>query len=82
MKTLTAIAAAIFFNYSAQSAELYTDSGEVIEIPEGSKVYISEGQAFEFTRFSAEGFDLRPLVPVTETEEEECDEFTFGGEGC
>jgi len=80
MKTLTTIAAAIFFSYSAQSAELYTANGDVIEVPEGSKVYISDAPVYKFTRFSVEGFDLRPLTPVVEVEEVCVDGgFTFGG---
>ena len=80
MKTLTAIAAVVFFTFSAQAAELYTENGDVIVVPEGSKVYVSNAPVFKFTLFSAEGFDLRPLTPVVEVEEVCVDGgFTFGG---
>ena len=80
MKTLAAIAAVIFFTFSAQAAELYTENGDVIVVPEGSKVYVSDAPVFKFTLFSAEGFDLRPLTPVVEVEEVCVDGgFTFGG---
>jgi len=80
MKTLATIAAVIFFTFSAQAAELYTENGDVIVVPEGSKVYVSDAPVFKFTLFSAEGFDLRPLTPVVEVEEVCVDGgFTFGG---
>lgn len=76
---IIAVLAAAALNVSA--AELYLDSGEVIEIPEGVKVYVSDVPVFEFTKFDGEGFDLRPVEPIAETDECE-DDFTFGGEGC
>ena len=80
MKTLTAISAVIFFTFSAQAAELYTENGDVIVVPEGSKVYVSDAPAYKFTRFDESGFDLRPLTPVVEVEEVCVDGgFTFGG---
>ena len=81
MKTLTAIAAVVFFTFSAQAAELYTENGDVIVVPEGSKVYVSDAPAYKFTRFDEKGFDLRPLTPVVEVEEV-CveDGLTFGGD--
>ena len=80
MKTLIAIAVAVFFTFSAQAAELYTENGDVIVVPEGSKVYVSDAPVFKFTRFSVEGFDLRPLTPVVEVKEVCVDGgFTFGG---
>jgi hypothetical protein len=80
MKALTAISAAIFFTFSAQAADLYTENGDVIEVPEGSKVYISDAPVYKFTRFDESGFDLRPVQPIVAVEEV-CVEggFTFGG---
>lgn len=78
---LLAVSAAVFFAFSAQAAEIHLDDGTIIDVPLGSKVYIYEGQAFKFTMFSAEGFDIRPIEPSAEAVEV-CDGFTFGGGSC
>lgn len=75
------IAVAMLFAVSAQSAEIHLDDGTVLEVPVGSKIYIYEGQAFKFTAFSADGFDIRPIEPAAEAVEV-CDGFTFGGGSC
>ncbi|MDB2596641.1 hypothetical protein N9Y23_10025 [Pseudomonadales bacterium] len=70
--------AAVAMNVPA--AELYTADGDVINVPEGSSVYISDAPVFKFTRFEPEGFDLRPLSPAVVVEEVCVDGgFTFGG---
>ena len=55
---------------ATQAATLYLDDGTQIDLPVGARVYVSEGQVWEFTRFNEGGFDIRALVPtvaVTET---------------
>ena len=70
--------AAVAMNVPA--AELYTADGDVINVPEGSSVYISDAPVFKFTRFEPEGFDLRPISPAVVVEEVCVDGgFTFGG---
>jgi hypothetical protein len=69
----------------ALAETLYFENGDYVDVPEGSKVYIYDGQAFHFTKFDEEGFDLRPLEPVyhvgeSEDEPEQGDCLTFGGD--
>ena len=66
---------------ATQAATLYLDDGTQLDLPVGSRVYVSEGQLWEFTRFNEGGFDIRPLVPKVEVTES-CTQdtgFTFGG---
>ena len=67
---------------ATQAATLYLDDGTQLDLPVGSKVYVSEGQLFEFTLFSSEGFDIRPTDPAIVVTEECSEEtgFTFGGD--
>jgi hypothetical protein len=71
----------------ALAETLYFENGDYIDVPEGSKIYIHDGQAFYFTKFDDEGFDIRPLEPAyhaeepaDEPEQEDC--LTFGGGSC
>jgi hypothetical protein len=71
----------------ALAETLYFENGDYIDVPEGSKVYIHDGQAFYFTKFDDEGFDIRPLEPAyhagapeDEPNPEDC--LTFGGGSC
>lgn len=80
MKKLIAAALAVF-TASAMSATLYLDDGTTVDLEVGSKVYVSDGQLWEFTRFNEDGFDIRPAGLFIEVKEE-CSEgggFTFGG---
>lgn len=66
---------------ATQAATLYLNDGTQLDLPVGSRVYVSEGQLWEFTRFNEGGFDIRALVPTVEVTES-CTEdtgFTFGG---
>ena len=66
---------------ATQAATLYLDDGTQLDLPVGSRVYVSEGQLWGFTRFNEGGFDIRALVPTVEVTES-CTEdtgFTFGG---
>lgn len=66
---------------ATQAATLYLDDGTQLDLPVGSRVYVSEGQLWEFTRFNEGGFDIRPLVPNVEVTES-CTRntgLTFGG---
>ena len=66
---------------ATQAATLYLNDGTQLDLPVGSRVYVSEGQLWKFTRFNEGGFDIRALVPTVEVTES-CTEdtgFTFGG---
>jgi hypothetical protein len=66
---------------ATHAATLYLNDGTQLDLPVGSRVYISEGQLWEFTRFNEGGFDIRPLVPSVQVTES-CTQdtgFTFGG---
>ncbi len=67
---------------ATQAATLYLNDGTQLDLPVGSRVYVSEGQLWEFTRFNEGGFDIRPLVPAVRiTESCTADTgFTFGGD--
>jgi hypothetical protein len=79
MKVITLITS-LTLAFSANAAELYTADGDVIDVPEGSKVYVSDSPVWKFTRFNEGGFDIRPIVPaVTVTEVCVDGGFTFGG---
>lgn len=72
--------ALLFVSVSVGAATLYLDDGTQIDLEVGSKVYISDGPVWSFTRFDEGGFDIRPLDPTVEVTEE-CvgGGFTFGG---
>jgi len=78
-KTLAILLSILSLNLSA--ATLYFDDGSSIEVPVGHKVYVSSGAVWRFTRFSADGFDIRPLEEAASVVEEcvQTDGFTFGG---
>lgn len=78
--TIAVLVALAAVAMSVSSAELYTEDGDVIHVPEGSSVYVSDAPVFKFTRFEPEGFDLRPVAPAVVVEEVCVDGgFTFGG---
>ena len=77
MKTLTFILAFVTFN--ALAAEVYLEDGTVIDIPVGSRLYITDRPAWTFTRFNEGGFDIRPVEPTVEVTEVCQDGLTFGG---
>lgn len=66
---------------ATQAATLYLNDGTQLDLPVGSRVYVSEGQLWEFTRFNEGGFDIRALVPTVEITESctEATGLTFGG---
>ena len=66
---------------ATHAATLYLNDGTQLDLPAGSRVYISEGQLWEFTRFNEGGFDIRALVPTIEVTERCTREtgLTFGG---
>lgn len=66
---------------ATQAATLYLDDGTQLDLPVGSKVYVSEGQLWGFTRFNEGGFDIRPSRPFVEVTEQCTEEtgLTFGG---
>lgn len=78
-KTLAILLSVLSLNLSA--ATLYFDDGSSIEVPVGHKVYVSTGTVWQFTRFNAGGFDIRPLEEAASVVEECTQEnaFTFGG---
>jgi len=78
-KTLAILLSILSLNLSA--ATLYFDDGSSIEVPVGHKVYVSLNTVWEFTRFNAGGFDLRPVEEAASVVEEcvQTDGFTFGG---
>lgn len=79
-KTLAILLSVLSLNLSA--ATLYFDDGSSIEVPIGHKVYVSTGTVWQFTRFNAGGFDIRPLEEAASVVEE-CTEdsgLTFGGD--
>lgn len=80
-KTLAVLLSVLSLNLSA--ATLYFDDGSSIEVPVGHKVYVSSGVVWRFTRFSADGFDLRPLEEAASVVEECTGSnggLTFGGD--
>jgi len=80
MKNLM-MAAALTASVGATASTIYFDDGSTIDLPVGSKVYVTEGSVWEFTRFNEGGFDIRPLLPTAEVEESctTSNGLTFGG---
>lgn len=80
MKNLL-IAAALTASVGATASTIYFDDGSTLDLPVGSKVYVTKRTVWEFTRFNEGGFDIRPLLPVVEVEESctASDGLTFGG---
>jgi hypothetical protein len=77
MKALTFILA--FITCNALAAQVYLEDGTVIEIPVGSRLYVTDRPAWTFTRFNEGGFDIRPVEPTVEVTEVCQDGLTFGG---
>ena len=79
MNKLALLITGILLSGLASADTLYLEDGTTIDLPVGSKLYVSEGTVWEFTRFNEGGFDIRPLSPVVEIVEVCEDELTFGG---
>lgn len=78
-KTLAILLSVLPLNLSA--ATLYFADGSSIEVPVGHKVYVTRSTVWEFTRFNAGGFDIRPVEEAAFVVEE-CAQsagLTFGG---
>lgn len=74
-------ASILFLVCSSVAAEtLYLSDGTEIEVPVGSKVYVSDVPLWKFTKFDAEGFDIRSQPEVAAVVEQCTDGgLTFGG---